>query len=293
MALEPLAEQLGVRGRMLREEGGAEARRERRLRLRDADLGARHLGRVAGEEVEERLLRRQPRDRRQHPEGVRGEHDDGGRVPRALRRQVVRDLLELVGGARVLRLRVVVEVEHAALVHDDVLEHRPERLRRAVDLGLGLRGQPDHLRVAAAFHVEDAVVRPAVLVVADQMALGVGGEGRLAGPGEAEEDRHAPVAADVRGAVHRHHVSQGQPVVHDREDRLLDLARVVRAPDQHLRPARVEHDEGGGTRAVDLGIGLDGGRVQHERFRLVAAEVLLRRIDEERLREQRVPRAVA
>ena len=213
-------------------------------------------------------------------------------MARALRRQVIRDLLELVRGARVLRLRVVVEVEHAALVHDDVLEHGPERLRRAEDLRLRLRGQPDHLGVAAAFDVEDAVVRPAVLVVADQMALGIGGERRLAGPREPEEHRHAPVAAHVRGAVHRHHVAQRQPVVHDREDRLLDLARVVRPPDEHLRTGRVQDDERAGARAVHLGIGLDGGRVQHERFRLVPTELLLGRIDEERLREQRVPRAV-
>ncbi len=102
-------------------------------------------------------------------------------MPSTLRRQRVRDLLELVGGTRVLRLRAVVQVDDSLLVEDDVLEDRPERARHPVDLGLGVGRQVDHLRVAAALEVEDAVCAPAVLVVADQGALGIGRERRLTG----------------------------------------------------------------------------------------------------------------
>ena len=49
--------------------------------------------------------------------------------------------------------------------------------------------EPDALGVAAAFEIEDAAVAPAVLVVADQPALRVGGKRGLAGSGEAEEER--------------------------------------------------------------------------------------------------------
>src|SRR5581483_7274066 len=115
----------------------------------------------------------------------------------------VRDLLELVRGPRVLGLRGVVEVELAVLVDRDVLEDRPERASRPVDLRLGGRRELDHLRIAAALEVEDAAVAPAVLVVADQAALGVRGERRLARSGEPEEDRDATRAILVRGAVHR------------------------------------------------------------------------------------------
>src|SRR5262249_59792671 len=94
------------------------------------------------------------------------------------------DLLELVRGARVLRLRVVVEVEPAVLVDHDVLENRSERVRRLVDLGLRLRRQLDHLRVAATLEVEDAAVAPTVLVVADERTRGIGGKRRLAGAGK-------------------------------------------------------------------------------------------------------------
>ena len=89
-AVELLAEHPRVHRRLLRQERRAEAGRERRLRLGDADLRAGDLRRVAGEEVEHRLVAGQPRDRRQDPEGVGGEHDHRARVAGLLGRQRVR-----------------------------------------------------------------------------------------------------------------------------------------------------------------------------------------------------------
>jgi hypothetical protein len=154
-----------------------------------------------------------------------------------------------------------------------------------------LYAERDHLRVAAALEVEDAVVAPPVLVVADQRPLGVGRERRLPRPGEAEEDRDVVVVADVRGAVHREDARERKPVVHQREDRLLDLARVERAADQHLLPRRVQDDERPRARPVRLRVGLEAGRVQHERVGLEAAQLVLGRVDEHRPREERVVRA--
>src|SRR6478672_13662430 len=134
MAVELFAQQTRVDGRPLRPEGSTEAGGERRLRLGDTELRAGELRRVAGEEEEERLLATELCDRRQDPEGVGGEEDHRAWMARALRRQRVRDLLELVRGAGVLSLGIVVEVEHAALVDDDVLEHRAEAVGRLPDL---------------------------------------------------------------------------------------------------------------------------------------------------------------
>ena len=173
-------------------------------------------------------------------------------MPCALLGQRVRDALELVRRARVLGLRVVVEIEDAALVHDDVLEHRAERARRREDLRLRLLGEPDHLRVAAALEVEDPGVAPAVLVVADQGALRVGREGRLARSREPEEDRDLLLGADVRRAVHREDALERKAVVHEGEDRLLDLACVVRPADQDLGPRRMQADERLAARPVLL-----------------------------------------
>ena len=83
--VELLAEQARVDRRRLRQERLAEAGRERGLRLGDADLGAGELGGEAREEEVERLLAREPRDRRQDPERVGGEQDDRTRVARLLR----------------------------------------------------------------------------------------------------------------------------------------------------------------------------------------------------------------
>ena len=128
----------GVDRRRLRQERAAEAGRERRRRLGDADLGAGEPRREAGEEVVARLGGRQPRDRRHDPERVGGQEDDVRRDARPASPAARSRSARAVGGARVLGLRVAVEVEPPALVDDDVLEQRPEGPRRRVDLGLGL-----------------------------------------------------------------------------------------------------------------------------------------------------------
>ena len=139
MAVELLPEHPRVDDRLLRQERRAEAGREGRLRLGHADLRPGQLRRESGEEVEERLAPIEPSDRRQDPEGVGGQEDDRARVPRLLRGQRVRDLLELVRRPGVLRLRVVVEVDDAVLVDRDVFEDRPEGASRPIDLRLGGR----------------------------------------------------------------------------------------------------------------------------------------------------------
>ena len=83
-------------------------------------------------------------------------------------------------------------------------------------------------------------------------------------PGEAEEDRDATVRPDVRRAVHRKHALERQAVVHDGEDRLLDLAGVERAADEQLRASRMEHDEGARARPVLVGVRPQVGRVQDD-----------------------------
>lgn len=65
-----------------------------------------------------------------------------------------------------------------------------------------------------------------VLVVADEVAVGVGGEGGLAGAGQAEEEGGVAFLSLVGRAVHGHHAVQRQPVVHHGEDALLHLTSV-------------------------------------------------------------------
>src|SRR5689334_21360687 len=79
-----------------------------------------------------------------------------------------------IGGASVLGKGIVVQFQTAGLgIHDDVFQHRTEAPSLVENLWLALWTQADDLRVAAAFVVEDAVVAPAMLIVADQRPSGV------------------------------------------------------------------------------------------------------------------------
>ena len=288
---DAIAEEPRVGGRVVHHERCAETGAERRLRFGDPLLGSRHLGGVAGKEVVHRAGRRQPRDGRQHAEGVAGQHHDIRRVAAAPRFDPVVDERDRVRAARVLRNRIVVEIQGPARrVHHHVLEHGPEPARRAVDLRFRLLRQVDHLRVATTFEVEDAVVAPPMLVVADQAAVRVRGQRRLAGAGEAEEERRVAAGADVGRAVHRHDAPGRQQVVHHREDRFLDLAGIAGAADQHGAAGEVEQDERAGIRAVARGIGGHRRNVDDRELRLVpAGRGAGRLFEEHRPGEEAVP----
>ena len=90
-------------------------------------------------------------------------------------------------------------------IEHHVLQHRAEAVGGGEDFRLGLVREPDGLGVAAALEIEDAVRAPAVLVVAEQGAVGIGRQRGLAGAGQAEEQRDVAAGPDIGRAVHRHH----------------------------------------------------------------------------------------
>jgi hypothetical protein len=91
-------------------------------------------------------------------------------------------MIERTGAPRVLGFRVVVEIRNARSgIEHDVFQNRTEAVRRRMNLLFGLWRKPDRLSVTSAFEIEDALGRPAVLVVTEQGARGVGGERGLAG----------------------------------------------------------------------------------------------------------------
>ena len=229
-----LREQLGVFARMPDEERPAEARRERRLRFGDAHFGAGDLRGVAADEVIHRVRGRERADRRQHAERVAGEEDHVGRMAGHARDFRVVDELDRIRAARVLRDARVGEVHAVVFIEHHVLQHRAEA-QRLENVRLVLGREVDRLGVAAAFDVEDAVVAPAVLVVADEMALRIGGERRLARAAEAEEQRRrAGLFVGGGRAVHREHAALRREVVRDGEDAFLHLAGVFGAEDDEF-----------------------------------------------------------
>jgi len=117
------------------------------------------------------------------------------------------DVVDRVRDTAVLGLGHVVVVGRAVGGDGHVLEEGVGG-DGLVNVRLVLLAQVDGLGVAPALEVEDAVVVPPVLVVADQVALRVGREGRFARPGEAEEERRVARLAHVGRAVHGHDALQ-------------------------------------------------------------------------------------
>ena len=201
----------------------------------------------------------EPGNGRQDAEGVAGKENDVLRVTGLAREVDVRDVRDRVARAGIFGERLIVEVQCVAFfVEHHVFEHGAEAAGGRENFRLALRVEADDLGVTAAFDVEDAVVAPAVFVVADQHPLRIGREGGFAGAREAEEKGHVG-ATFTRGvvgaAVHGQDAAFGQHVVHDREDALLDFAGILRAADEHQALREVEQNEGRGAGAVAFGHG--------------------------------------
>ena len=265
--LHLLDQLLSVLGGMQLQEGLAEAGREGRGGLGDAALGAGQLRGEAGQEVVLGLLGGQDADRGQNAERISRQEDDvlGSRCG-GNRANDVLDMVDGVGHTGVLGDGLVSEVDLALGVDGNVLQ-QSVALDGVVDVGLGVLIQVDDLSVAAALEVKDAVVVPAVLVVADQQALRVGGQSGLAGAGQTEEDGSVlALLIGVGRAVHGGHALQRQEVVHHGEHALLHLAAVPGVDDDLLLAGDVEGNAGLAVQAqllVVLNLSL-GGVVNNE-----------------------------
>ena len=90
------------------------------------------------------------------------------------------NVADRIGSAGVLRHALIVEIYLAFCVHGNVFQQRVAA-QRVIDIRFGLFVQVNNLGIAAAFQVEDSVVVPAVLVITDKVAVGVRGQGGLAG----------------------------------------------------------------------------------------------------------------
>ena len=106
-----------------------------------------------------------------------------------------------------------------------------------------------------------------MLVVADELAVGVTRQGRLSGARQTEEQRRIAVIALVARAVHRQHILFGHQPVHQREDALFHLTGVLGAEDDHLVGFQVQRHAGVGVDALDVRVrrklaGIEDGEVR-------------------------------
>ena len=128
-----------------------------------------------------------------------------------------------------------------------------------------------------------------MLIVTNQVALGIRRKGSLAGTRKTEEERHGAVAALVGGRV------QGEDVVLDRhlveehgEDALLHLAGVLGAEDDHLLFSEVDGHGGARRHARRVAVGGELAGIVDDVVGLEVLELLARRPDEHVPHEERV-----
>lgn len=127
-----------------------------------------------------------------------------------------------------------------------------------------------------------------MLVVTDQVTAFIGGQGGLAGAGQAEEQGHIARFADVGSAVHRQHVALGQQEVLHGEHGFLHLAGIAHACDQHFLLGEIEDHATVGVGAVALGHAFEVGDIEDLPL-VLAGRVVLLRLDEQATAEQILP----
>src|SRR6266852_4610070 len=180
-------------------------------------LRTSEFGRVAGQEVIHRLLRIESGNRGNYPKGIRREKEDVLRVPSDAGKHRIVYEVQWIRGTRVFGDRIVGIVgDFALFVENHVLKHRTTP-NGIPDLWLALLGEVNALRVAASFEIENPRVAPTVLVISDQVAIGVCGQSGLASARKAKKQSRLPVHAAIGGTVHRENLTVREKIVQHRD----------------------------------------------------------------------------
>ena len=179
----------------------------------------------------------------QNAKGVGGQENDHLGNAAYARNGRIGNVVHGIAHAGVLGEAGVVKVElpgHG--IHNHIL-HQGAEPDGVVNVGFVLGREVDALGVAAALDVEHTVGRPAVLVVANELPVGVGRQGGLAGAGQAKEDgRLMGHRIHVGRAVHGQDAFLGQHIVHGGEHALLDLTSVLGTADDDEMRLIVDHN---------------------------------------------------
>src|SRR5579871_1924 len=197
--------------------------------------------------------------------------------------------IERIGGARVLRQRIIRIVGNARdRVHDHVFHHRA-KLNRVPDLRLVLARKVNTLGIAAALEVEDAIVATTMLVIANHRALRVGGKRRFARAGQPKEKGHISCRANIGRTMHGKDALLRQHVIHHAEDRLFDLARVLCAGDDNHALLKIDQDSRLRAQAIDLWNRQKFRRGDHRKGWLVCPLLFRRHANEQLAGEEFMP----
>ncbi len=130
-----------------------------------------------------------------------------------------------------------------------------------------------------------------MFIIADENAMWICRECCLAGAGKTEKQRAVALVADVRGAMHRHHVLSRQIEIQRSKYGLLHFTRIRRATDQNDFASEIDrhHRIRPLSTAVAFGIGPERWKIENSEFRNKVLQIRPLGADEQLTNEQRVP----
>lgn len=280
---DSFAQHAGVDFRSQGHEGFAEQGGEGRHRLGNALFRAGYFRRKAGDEVVHSRFLAEAGDRRQDAEAVGRQEDDDLRDAADAGNGRVGNIVDRIADAGIFRILAVEIVRPPRRRVEDDVFNEAARTDGVVNVRFLFGVQVDAFGIAAAFEVEDASRRPAVFVVADELAVRVCRQGRFPRAGQAEEDgRFLRDRVHVGRAVHGQDAFVRQEVVHDGEDALFDFTGVLRAGDEDDPRFVVDDDRRFGTDAVRLRVAAVARRDDDRKVRVAElAQFVGRRADEQ------------
>ena len=195
-----------------------------------------------------------------------------------------------IGSAGVFRYALVMEIHFSGCINGHVFQ-QGVAMQGVINIRFGFFVQVDDLGVAAAFQIEDAVIVPAVLVVADKVTVGIRGQSSLAGAGQTKENcRVLTLQVRVSGAVHGSNALQRQVVVHHGEHAFFHLAAVPGVQDHLFVAGNVKCNTGFRIDAQFLVVlHFCFGRSVHYKIRFEIFLFLFRRGNKHILNKVRLP----
>ena len=156
----------------------------------------------------------------------------------------------------------------SCIVHDRVFQYCAET-DGVPYLRFVLVCKVDAFGIAAAFKIKDAVLSPAMLIIANQETIRVGGQRSFSGSGQTKKQRDFIVRPLVCRAVHRENTLFRQQIVQDGENGFFHFTGILCAADQNDLAGKIDDDESFRICSVLCRIGGHAGCAEYGESRLV------------------------
>ena len=203
MGFDIFPEEFRVLPRMQGQKRSAKTGAKGRRGLSNTFFRASHFCGIAIDKVIHGLCGRQFGYRRQHTKCITSQKDDVFRLTASAGLGGIRYLRNRIRRAGIFCQRTIIQINSAGrFIQHHILQNRTEGACGLENLRLLLCRQFDHFGVATPLEIKDAVLTPAMLVIADQGPRCISRQRRLAGTGQTEEHRCAAIVPDVGRGMH-------------------------------------------------------------------------------------------